>query len=121
MLSGTDCWGLVSAPFGKKSNIRNYCDLVLKPFVDEYKYKESRDEHKKKFEEIVKRFKEQVLVVENLANEIYNLIDCSHGASLFSTEELTARKGEIELAKKQLDDELFDKQKKLMELEKLHG
>lgn len=117
LLSGTDCWGLVSAPFGKKSNIRNYCDLVLKPFVDEYKYKESRDEHKKKFEEIVKRFKEQVLVVENLANEIYNLIDCSHGASLFSTEELTARKGEIELAKKQLDDELFDKQKKLMELE----
>ena len=49
LLGSEDCWGLVSAPFGKRSNIKKYCNAVLKPFLEEYKSSEARNLHRQKF------------------------------------------------------------------------
>lgn len=117
LLGDSGCWGLVSAPFGKMSNIRKYCDKVLKQFVNEYKYNESRDFHKKKFKEAVRRYNEQVQVVEKLANEIHQLIDCSSDISKLPIEYQISKKSEVELRIKQLSEDIYDKQKKIIELE----
>ena len=117
LLGDSGCWGLVSAPFGKMSNIRKYCDKVLKQFVNEYKYNESRNLHKKKFKEAVRRFNEQVQVVEKLADEIHQLSDCSLDISKLSVEDQTAKKSKVELRIKQLGEDIYDKQKKIIELE----
>ena len=117
LLGDSGCWGLVSAPFGKKSNIRKYCDKVLKQFVNEYKYNESRELHKKRFKEAVRRFNEQAQVVEKLADEIYRLIDCSSDVSKLPIDDQAAKKSEVELRIKQLGEDIYDKQKKIIELE----
>lgn len=70
LLGVSDCWGLVSAPFGKRANIRKYCAKVLKPIIEEYRRNEHRDRHKKKFGEWVEKFNRQLKVVEDLRREL---------------------------------------------------
>jgi len=117
LLGMSGCWGLISAPFGKKSNLRKYCDNVLKPFIDEYKSNKSRNYHKGKFKDAVKLFNKQLHVVETMAGEIHQLIECTKDRQFSATEEIAAKKKKVEFIIKQLDEEIFDKQKKLIELE----
>ena len=70
LLGNTDCWGLVSAPFGKRSNIRKYCVAVLKPFVEEYKSNESRNLHKEKYETEREKFLQQYKKVQAMKAEL---------------------------------------------------
>jgi hypothetical protein len=70
LLGTDDCWGLVSAPFGKRSNIRKYCNAVLKPYVEEYKSNDSRELHKKKYAEVRLQFLQQYALVEKLRKEL---------------------------------------------------
>lgn len=70
LLKAEDSWGLVSAPFGKKSNIKKYCDAVLKPYVLEYKSNDSRDKHKAKYKKERQSFLNQLAVVEKLKKEL---------------------------------------------------
>lgn len=73
LLGTNGCWGLVSAPFGKKSNLRKYCNAVLKPYVEEYKTDDSREVHKEKYIEARKRFLQQYALVEKLGKEIEDI------------------------------------------------
>ena len=119
LLGSSDCWGLVSAPFGKKLNIRKYCDHVLKPFVEDYKKTDSQKFHKAKFKESVRLFNHQVQIVEKLADEIHQLAGCISDCSEFSIEDLAAKKSRVGSTIQQLEEEIYDKQKKIIELEEV--
>lgn len=73
LLDRNDCWGLISAPFGKRSNIRKYCNAVLKPFLEEYKSNTSRELHKQKYAKQRERFLRQYELVEKLQKELAQL------------------------------------------------
>ena len=73
LLKKNDCWGLVSAPLGKRSNIRKYCQNVLNPFVKEYKFKDSRKFHEKKYTEVKKQFLQQFALVDKLRKELKDI------------------------------------------------
>ncbi|MCI7770054.1 MAG: AAA domain-containing protein [Eubacterium sp.] len=75
LLGTDDCWGLVSAPFGKRANIRKYCNSVLKPFIEDYKSNNIREIHKKKFEEVRNKFLQQYALVEQLKKELEQICD----------------------------------------------
>lgn len=117
-LSGDNgSWGLISAPFGKKANIRKYCDKVLKQFEVEYNNNDSRNKHKEEFRKAVELFNKQVQVVERLAADIRELSSCASRLTEFPIEDPAAKKSEIESRLKQLDVELFDTKKRIIELE----
>ena len=73
LLKKNDCWGLVSAPLGKRSNIRKYCQDVLNPFVEEYKSENSRKFHEKKYAEAKKQFLQQFALVDKLQKELKDI------------------------------------------------
>ena len=117
-LSGDNgSWGLISAPFGKKANIRKYCDKVLKQFEVEYNKNDSRNKHKEEFGKAVELFNKQIQVVERLAAVIRELSSCTSGFTELPIEDPAAKKSEIELRIKQLDIEIFDTKKRVIELE----
>lgn len=71
LLGRKDCWGLVSAPFGKRSNIKKYCNTVLMPFVEEYK--STRELHKQRFAKQRELFLQQYDLVVKLREELEQL------------------------------------------------
>lgn len=73
LLKKDDCWGLVSAPLGKRSNIRKYCQDVLNPFIKEYKSEDSRKFHEKKYAEAKKQFLQQFALVDKLRKELKDI------------------------------------------------
>ncbi|MBQ8781786.1 MAG: topoisomerase DNA-binding C4 zinc finger domain-containing protein [Oscillospiraceae bacterium] len=64
------CWGMISAPLGKFSNISSYCFHVLKRFINDYKLNTVRDEHKKRYTNQRKLFLDQFKKVQDLKNEL---------------------------------------------------
>lgn len=61
---GSQCWGLVSAPLGKQSNIKEYYNNVLKDFV--YRPKLSEDKKRKIFDDAKRLFEDQLKMVERM-------------------------------------------------------
>lgn len=121
LLKTDDCWGLVSAPFGKRSNIRKYCNAVLKPFTEEYKMTSTREFHKNKFIEQRKLFLEQYEKVLKLRGEIEHLSDVAKAIPLesqrISEEDLTNEINELNEKKQKFAEQLRREQYELMELE----
>lgn len=72
-------WGLISAPLGKKNNITNYCEAVLKPFLNDYKDAEVRAAHLVKYREMREIFLKQYEYVQTLKEELERV--CAECAS----------------------------------------
>ncbi|MDX8289129.1 AAA domain-containing protein [Metabacillus indicus] len=85
LLNRNDCWGLVSAPFGKRANINKYCISVLKNFINDYKSNNLREKHREKYVEQRKRFLGQLKIVKELEKELERL--CDYAKSLPLTNE----------------------------------
>lgn len=121
LLGTDDCWGLVSAPFGKRSNIRKYCNAVLKPYVEEYKSNDSRELHKKKFSDVRSQFRQQYKLVESLREELAEI--CQLAKSIpsnlqaISPDELSQYIYEIDGKNQVTSAKLKAEQRELMELE----
>lgn len=121
LLGTDDCWGLVSAPFGKRSNIRKYCNAVLKPFVEEYKSNDSRELHKKKFSKVRSQFLQQYKLVEGLREELEEICQLAKSipSSLqaISPEKLSQYIYDIDGKSQAVSAKLKAEQRELMELE----
>ena len=121
LLGTDDCWGLVSAPFGKRSNIRKYCNAVLKPYVEEYKSNDSREQHKKKYSEVRAQFLQQYDLVVKLRKELEEL--CALTKSIpsdlqeVSADELSQYIYDIDGKLELISAKIRSEQKELMELE----
>lgn len=121
LLGTDDCWGLVSAPFGKRSNIRKYCNAVLKPYVEEYKSNDSREQHKKKYSEVRAQFLQQYDLVVKLRKELEEL--CALTKSIpsdlqeVSADELSQYLYDIDGKLELISSKIRSEQKELMELE----
>lgn len=85
LLNRNDCWGLVSAPFGKRANINKYCVSVLKKFINDYKLNNVREKHRKKYVEQRECFLRQLKIVKELEKELEIL--CDYAKSLPLTNE----------------------------------
>lgn len=122
LLGIEDSWGLVSAPFGKRSNIKKYCDMVLRPFVEEYKSNDTRNSHKQRYIKLREMFLKQYQLVEELKKELEQLCTISGmiptELQCLSTEELSKTIYELEGAKQQLAVKLKTEQSEVMMLEK---
>lgn len=121
LLGADDCWGLISAPFGKRSNIRKYCTAVLKPYIEEYKSNDVREQHKKKYEKVREQFLAQYSVVEHLSGELEQICNWAKSIPMdlmaVSAEELEHKILESETQKQKLESEIKAEQRELMELE----
>ena len=121
LLGGADCWGLISAPFGRKANIRKYCNSVLKPFVEDYRSNDVREQHKAKYLEVRKKFLSQYKLVEGLRNELEQV--CALAGSVpmelqkNAPEDLSCEISDVEGKRQMLERQLFAEQKELIELE----
>lgn len=121
LLGGADCWGLISAPFGRKANIRKYCNSVLKSFVEDYRSNDVREQHKAKYLEIRKKFLSQYKLVENLRKELGQI--CALAGSVpvelqeDAPEDLSCEISDVERKRQILERQLFAEQKELIELE----
>lgn len=81
-------WGLISAPLGKKKNINNYCEAVLKPFLNDYSADEVRAAHLVKYRETREAFLKQYAYVQELKNELETLcIKCASNPKSFALPE----------------------------------
>lgn len=121
LLGAEDCWGLVSAPFGKRSNIKKYCNAVLKPFIEEYKRNETRDLHKQRYIKQREMFLKQYQLVAELKQELVELCKVSRAIplelQLLSVEELSKKIYELEDSGKKLTVKIRTEQSELMKLE----
>lgn len=121
LLSMDDCWGLISAPFGKKTNIRRYCTAVLEPFLEEYKSLESRKSHRKNYSLQRALFLEQLEKVREMQKELSLLCKLARkvegkAGELDREELLEKRKGLMgEIAG--LNREIKEAEKEVLELE----
>lgn len=81
-------WGLISAPLGKKKNISNYCEAVLKPFLDDYGTDEARAAHLVKYREMRETFLKQYAYVQALKDELERVCrECASAPSSFKLPE----------------------------------
>jgi hypothetical protein len=63
-------WGIISAPFGKTSNIIHYAQKVLLPYIQDFGAKDKIVERKEQYIETVRQFKEQLAIVEKIQQRI---------------------------------------------------
>lgn len=121
LLGMEDCWGLVSAPFGKRSNIKKYCNAVLSPFLEEYQSKDTRAYHGQRYAEQRKLFLKQYELVVNLREQLEELCRAGRNLSLelqdLSAEELSRLIYELEGKKQYFTDRLKTEQREIMQLE----
>lgn len=119
LLGMKDCWGLVSAPFGKRSNIKKYCNTVLKPFVEEYK--STRELHKQRFAKQRELFLQQYNLVVKLREELEQLCAISKTIpdelQLLSSEELSKEFYDLEGIQQGITGKIKAEQVEVMELE----
>lgn len=63
-------WGLISAPFGKSSNLKNYIYRVLKPYIKSFGRNDFIETKREEYKEAAKRFSEQYNKVKSLESEL---------------------------------------------------
>lgn len=68
-----DRWGLISAPFGKMSNIKDYIREVLTPYIASFGSNDAIQKAKAAYPEAVKRFRAQLETVKGLEAEIHRI------------------------------------------------
>ena len=65
-----DRWGLISAPFGKMSNIREYMYVVLKTYIASFGSNDSIQQHKADYIDAAQCFKSQYKKVSQMEQEL---------------------------------------------------
>ena len=71
LLGDKPCWGMISAPLGKRKNIKEYCFHVIGGILNDYfRTNEAVDQHKAAFRRARKDFLDQLAVVESLAERL---------------------------------------------------
>ncbi len=70
-----DRWGLISAPFGKMSNLKEYMRAVLKPYIRSFGPSECIQFHKESYAEAVQRFEKQLETVQQMKQELLQVSD----------------------------------------------
>lgn len=73
LMPGIGCWGLISAPLGRRENVKRYCTSVLSAFLRDYSSSEKRMEHLEKYRRRRREFLEQYKYVMELKNETAEL------------------------------------------------
>ena len=65
-----DRWGLISAPFGKMSNLKEYMYTVLKPYISSFGSNDSIQQRKSDYIGTVQRFQKQYEKVKQMEQEL---------------------------------------------------
>lgn len=65
-----DCWGLISAPLGKRSNLKCYINAVLKPYAKSFVENDFIESNAKEYPEVADRFLKQYQIVADLEHAI---------------------------------------------------
>lgn len=68
-----NCWGLISAPFGKTSNLKQYINSVLKPYIGSFGSNEVILRRKEEYADAVQRFKNQYQKVKRMEQKLQKL------------------------------------------------
>lgn len=68
-------WGIISAPFGKTSNIARYAQKVLLPYFRDFGAKDKIADRKEQYAEAVRQFKAQLATVEEIRQHIRTISD----------------------------------------------
>lgn len=121
LIGAEDCWGMVSAPFGKQSNIKKYCKEVLIPFVEDYQSRDTRSAHLEKYKVQRDLFLKQYELVISMRKEIEQLCNAAEDIPIelqgLSAEELSKLNCELAETKQSLFEQIKAEQRELMELE----
>lgn len=88
--SSKNCWGLISAPLGKKSNLKCYINSVLKPYINDFGENESIENRKKVYSTVAQQFLNQYQKVLDLKNSIQR-ISSAHNAYIKQKAEFTSQ------------------------------
>lgn len=92
LLENEDVWGVVAAPLGKKSNLSNFYNKVLYPFLrDFYKNKTMASDRVKSYKKARKKFKEQLQIVRAMQSEMRKLGDLLAEKNLLYNEWLNVK------------------------------
>lgn len=89
-----DRWGLISAPFGKMSNLKAYVYDVLKPYIASFGTNESIEQRKEDYKSAVQRFKKQYEKVSKMEQELQRI----SGARKYYIDESAALNSEVRKA-----------------------
>lgn len=65
-----DRWGMISAPFGKRSNLKCYISKVLKPYVSSFGSNEFIESKAKEYRQVAERFLKQYQKVTEMERSI---------------------------------------------------
>ncbi len=68
-----DRWGLISAPFGKMSNLKEYMYAVLKTYIGSFGSNDSIQQHKEAYLNAAERFKRQYEKVIQMEQELQQI------------------------------------------------
>lgn len=68
-----DRWGLISAPFGKMSNLKEYMYAVLKTYIGSFGSNDSIQQHKEEYIGAAQRFKRQHEKVRQMEQELQQI------------------------------------------------
>lgn len=68
-----DRWGLISAPFGKMSNLKEYMYAVLKTYIGSFGFNDSIQRHKEEYIGAAQRFKRQHEKVRQMEQELQQI------------------------------------------------
>ena len=112
-----DRWGLISAPFGKRSNIKCYINKVLKPYVTSFGANEAIEKSAKEYPEAAERFLKQYRKVTELRN---SLEEVSGARKRYLCEEAELH-AQIELTEQQIKTLEEAEQMLQIEIQKLYA
>lgn len=110
-----DRWGLISAPFGKRSNLKCYISSVINPYVKSFGSNDFIDSRAKEYPQAAERFMKQYQKV----NELERAIQKYSGARSALGDERENCMRQISLAEKEikaLDEAALELQKKIQQL-----
>lgn len=111
-----DRWGLISAPFGKVSNLKEYMYGVLRPYIKSFGKNDSLQQHKVAYFSAVQRFQQQLYKVKQLEEELHII---SGARKQFFMQEKAFRK-EANKYTDLLDQQAMKSEKLLENIEQLH-
>ena len=69
-----DRWGLISAPFGKSSNLKEYAHFVLKPYIKNFGWNDSIQKRKDDYAKAVEQFQLQYDKVTAMERELAQVV-----------------------------------------------
>ncbi|MFR9309590.1 DEAD/DEAH box helicase [Hydrogeniiclostridium mannosilyticum] len=110
-----DRWGLISAPFGKMSNLKEYMYAVLKTYIRSFGSNDSIQQHKEDYVSAIQRFKRQYEKVRQMEKELQQI----SGARKRFTEQRASLNNQAQRTRKHQSQRERDAEEMQKELQKL--